>query len=74
MSEKPVCRMVGHQQLVNHVLFSPDGKLIASTIFDKSDGQVYCETIGTCAECVSNAIECRLENDLYTIVYKIVTK
>ena len=27
---------VGHQQLVNQVLFSPDGRLIASASFDKS--------------------------------------
>lgn len=33
---KPVARMTGHVQLVNHVLFSPDGKLIASASFDKS--------------------------------------
>lgn len=36
VTDKPVCRMHGHQQLVNHVSFSPDGKLIASGSFDKS--------------------------------------
>jgi len=35
-SPKPVARMTGHQQLVNHVCFSPDGRLIASASFDKS--------------------------------------
>ncbi|PNY11684.1 notchless protein [Trifolium pratense] len=29
-------RMTGHQQLVNHVYFSPDGQWIASASFDKS--------------------------------------
>ncbi|WPK25201.1 hypothetical protein PUMCH_002505 [Australozyma saopauloensis] len=35
-SSKPVCRMTGHQKLVNHVLFSPDGRFIASASFDNS--------------------------------------
>lgn len=34
-SKKPVQRMTGHQQQVNHVLFSPDGRFIASASFDK---------------------------------------
>lgn len=29
-------RMTGHQQLINCVQFSPDGRLIASASFDKS--------------------------------------
>lgn len=29
-------RMTGHQQLVNHVYFSPDGRWVASASFDKS--------------------------------------
>ncbi|KAI8815386.1 quinon protein alcohol dehydrogenase-like superfamily [Cladochytrium replicatum] len=34
--KKPIARMTGHQQLVNHVCFSPDGRYIASAGFDKS--------------------------------------
>ncbi|ORZ03817.1 quinon protein alcohol dehydrogenase-like superfamily [Syncephalastrum racemosum] len=35
-SKKPITRMTGHQKLVNHVNFSPDGRLIASASFDNS--------------------------------------
>ncbi|KAJ8141193.1 hypothetical protein OXX80_009684 [Metschnikowia pulcherrima] len=35
-SSKPVCRMTGHQKLVNHVSFSPDGRHIVSASFDNS--------------------------------------
>ncbi|KAK2165961.1 hypothetical protein LSH36_44g14058 [Paralvinella palmiformis] len=34
--KKHVSRMTGHQQPINEVLFSPDGRLIASASFDKS--------------------------------------
>lgn len=36
VDRKPTCRMTGHQQLINAVKFSPDGRLIASASFDKS--------------------------------------
>ncbi|XP_062508173.1 notchless protein homolog 1-like [Corticium candelabrum] len=35
-SKKPVAQMTGHQQLINQVLYSPDGLIIASASFDKS--------------------------------------
>ncbi|KAI8833035.1 quinon protein alcohol dehydrogenase-like superfamily [Chytridium lagenaria] len=35
-TKKPLCRMTGHQQLVNHISFSPDGRVMASASFDKS--------------------------------------
>jgi len=36
VNKKPIARLTGHQQLVNQVNFSPDGRLIASASFDKS--------------------------------------
>ncbi|KAF8426396.1 WD40-repeat-containing domain protein [Tirmania nivea] len=33
-STKPIARLTGHQKLVNHVSFSPDGRIIASASFD----------------------------------------
>jgi ribosome assembly protein 4 len=36
VSKTPIARMTGHQQLINQVLFSPDGRWILSASFDKS--------------------------------------
>ncbi|KAF8395826.1 hypothetical protein HHK36_019780 [Tetracentron sinense] len=36
ISKHPKARLTGHQQLVNHVYFSPDGQWVASASFDKS--------------------------------------
>jgi len=33
--KKPILRMTGHQQMINHVLFSPDARYFASASFDK---------------------------------------
>eukprot|EP00026_Physarum_polycephalum_P008053 Phypoly_transcript_08130.p1 GENE.Phypoly_transcript_08130~~Phypoly_transcript_08130.p1 ORF type:complete len:471 (+),score=19.98 Phypoly_transcript_08130:59-1471(+) len=35
-SKKPIIRMTGHQQPINLISFSPDGRLVASASFDKS--------------------------------------
>lgn len=34
-ADRPVARLTGHQQAVNHIAFSPDGRLAASAGFDK---------------------------------------
>lgn len=34
-SKKPLARLTGHQQPVNHLCFSPDGRFFASASFDK---------------------------------------
>ncbi|KAJ3200296.1 Notchless protein 1 [Entophlyctis luteolus] len=36
VGKKPIARLTGHMQLVNHISFSPDGRTLASASFDKS--------------------------------------
>lgn len=35
-SKQHLARMTGHIQLINHVVFSPDGRWVLSASFDKS--------------------------------------
>jgi len=35
-AKQPICRLTGHQKIVNHCAFSPDGRYISSASFDKS--------------------------------------
>ncbi|KAF9482658.1 WD-repeat protein [Pholiota conissans] len=35
-STKPLARLTGHQRQISHVVFSPDGKLVASAAWDNS--------------------------------------
>jgi ribosome assembly protein 4 len=35
-ARKPIARLIGHQQVVNHVSFSPDGRWLTSASFDRS--------------------------------------
>lgn len=44
-NKSPITRMTGHQQLVNHILFSPDSRYIASASFDKKI-KIWCGKTG----------------------------
>lgn len=44
-NKTPITRMTGHQQLVNHILFSPDSRYIASASFDKKI-KIWCGKTG----------------------------
>jgi len=43
--KKPLARLVGHQALINHIAFSPDGRFLASGSFDKKV-KIWCGVSG----------------------------
>lgn len=47
-SKHPIKRLTGHQQAVNHIAFSPDGRYFASASFDKKV-KVWNGFSGTCS-------------------------
>ena len=44
-SKTPVERLLGHQNLINHIAFSPDGRYVASGSFDKKV-KIWCGKTG----------------------------
>jgi len=45
IEKQPLKRMTGHQQLINHLAFSPDGRYMASASFDKKV-KIWCGKSG----------------------------
>ena len=44
-NKNPLMRLTGHQQLINHIAFSPDGRYFASASFDKKV-KIWCGLTG----------------------------
>lgn len=45
VGKEPLCRLTGHQQLVNYISFSPDCRYLASASFDKKV-KIWCGKTG----------------------------
>ena len=45
VDKKAITRMTGHQQLINHIAFSPDSRYVASASFDKKV-KIWCGKTG----------------------------
>ena len=65
-------RMVGHQQLINHIAFSPDGRYIASGSFDKKV-KLWCGKTGrflsTCTGHVRKSIHTYTHTYIHTYIF-----
>lgn len=70
-NKQPVTRMIGHQQLVNHIVFSPDARYMASASFDKKI-KIWCGRTGrflsTCSGHVGSVYQVAWSSDSNFVV------